>query len=165
MGLFDELDEDFTEIEEPALGLPPGTYEAMVSSVTTESKDSGTYVVFTYTVTEEGPLKGKSHKEFKKTVVGRAQNDKDREAIGYIKQRLRSLGVAPERMNTIDPDDLVGTEIALTLVNQRNNPDYRQVQKIVLLDASSDEAPVLPEPASSKTSSAKSDTSVDDMFS
>lgn len=163
MGLFDELDEDFTEVEEPTLGIPAGTYEAMLSSISTETKDSGTFLVFTYTVTEEGPYKGKSHKEFKKTVVGRAQNDKDREALGYIKQRLSSLGVPPDRMNSIDVDDLVGTELALTLVNQRNNPDYRNVQKIVLLDASAD-VPELPEPASSKKAAAKLED-VDDMFS
>lgn len=149
MGLFDELEEDFHDVDEPQQGIPAGTYEAMVSAIEVEEKPEakrpGKYLVFSYTVTEEGPYKGMTQKEWKHTIQGRAKDDADRQDLAYLKQRLANLGVPEERMNSVEVDDIVGTEIAMTLVDQKNNPQYRNVSRISLLAPVSDSTETLPD--------------------
>ena len=147
MGLFDGLEDSFVDVVEFGVGLPANTYEAMVSDVTTEQKDSGLYLVITYAVTA-GPMKGKTHKEFQKMVVGRATTEKDQKTLQFIKTRLLSLGIPADRQNTVEPDDIVGVEVAITLVPQKDRPQYNNISRVVLINQYSTPAPVLPKSAS-----------------
>lgn len=144
MGLFDDFAGDWGSIPDPVIGLPEGTHQCMISAMAMEDKDSGKYLTITYTCTDDASqYKGRNHKEFKRYVVGAPQNEQDVQAMSYIKQRLADLGVPPEKMSTITADDLVGMEVALTLVPQRNNPAYRNVTRVVPLNASN-AVPTLP---------------------
>ncbi len=143
MGLFDVTDEDFNEVEEFSPGVKAGIYEAIVSAVETERKDSGLYLVLSYTITQEdSPEKGKTHKEFQRIIEGRAQNDKDRQTLQFQVTRMLQLGVDKDRMKTLEPEDLVGTEIILTLVDQKKNPAYRNVSRVALLDGGGADVPM-----------------------
>lgn len=135
MGLFDEFEGEFAEIPDIVMGLPEGVYKCVVAGVTVEDKDSGKYLVFTYTATE-GDYVGKSHREFQRIVVGPAMTPEDKQTMSYVKSRLSSLGVPVDRMNSLDADMITGTEIVLTLVPQKNDPRYRNVSRVTLVDPS-----------------------------
>lgn len=144
MGLFDTVEDDFeTDVEEYNPNLPAGTYEVIVSGVTVETrKDKNDesvehdYLVITYTITEEeSGHKGKSHREWQRIVPGRAITEDDKRSRQFIKTRMLSLGIPENQINTVEPEDIVGTEGALTLVPQRNNPDYNNVRKFALFQS------------------------------
>lgn len=134
MGLFDAVTEDFSEIQEFVAGVPAGTYEVLVAAVETERKDSGNYLVLSYTITE-GSRKGKTHKEFLRIVEGGAQSDGDKFALQALKTRLKSLGVPDDKMRTVGPDDLVGVEGVIVLVDDKKNPQYRRVIRFTPVQA------------------------------
>lgn len=161
MGLFDDFDGDVEEIAPASLGIPKGEYPAVLSHLIVEDTDGGKRLVFTYTVTE-GPYKGKTQREFKPLVVGKPQSDKDVNSIAYIRQRLNSLGVPEEKHATTDPDDLIGIEVLMTLVPQKNDPSYNNV-RIQLLDPSN---PIsLPTPSGTESAgNIQPASSVEDMF-
>lgn len=120
-GLFEDFEVDFeSEVEEFGQGLPVGPYEVIVSQVTTEDKDSGKYLVITYTVTD-GPKKGQTHREYQRMILGRPQNDGEINALRAIKTRMLSFGVPENRINTVSTDDLVGIEGVITLTAQKNS--------------------------------------------
>lgn len=157
MGLFDGVETDLTTVEEYSVGLPPGTYPMMVAAVTIEEKESGTYLVITYTVTE-GPKTGKTHKEMQRLVLGAAQSDSDETALRFLKTRMLSLGIAPEDLNTVEASDLEGREVVITLAPQKNDPRYMQIARLDLLNPNN-AVPSLP--AAKKPAAAKS---ADDPF-
>lgn len=127
MGLFDDVDDDFTEVEEFA-NLEAGTYEAIIANVTTEDKESGKYMVITYTVTEDTKFKGLSHKEYQRIYPGRAVTDAEKNSRRAIKTRFVQFGIPEDRINTVEPEDVIGIEGALTL-GLRRGSDYLNVRK------------------------------------
>ena len=147
MGLFDGLEDSFVDVVEFGVGLPANTYEAMVSDVTTEQKDSGLYLVITYAVTD-GPYKGKTHKEYQKMVVGRATTEKEQKSLQFIKTRLLSLGIPADRQNKVTADDIVGAEVAITIVPQKDKPQFNNIARVVLINHAGTSAPALPTSAS-----------------
>lgn len=140
MGLFDGVDVDFDEVQEYSAGLAPGTYSSIVSNVTTEEKDSGTYLVITYTVTE-GPSQGKTHREYNRIIKGQPQTEQEINNMRFIKTRMLSLGVPAERINSVEPEDIEGTEVALTVDKQKNNPRYMQVVRVDVLSPVTESTP------------------------
>src|SRR5664280_1767930 len=119
MGLFENVEEDFKEVEEYVAGIPAGTHHVMVSNIHTEDKESGKYVIFTYTVVDDdSKYKGKSHNEYIRLVEGGAKTENDTRSLRALKTRLMSFEIPEGKMKSIDPDDIVGTEGALTLVDQ-----------------------------------------------
>ncbi len=136
-GLFDSYDlPDLADVPEYSPGVPVGIYEVTVAHVETKEKDSGKFLVITYTVTEEdSEHRGKSHQEWKRipdrSEAGRSEAEITRDAQ-YLKKTLTSLGVPPEKQGSITADDLQGIEGVLELEQQRNNPNYRQVKSFSL---------------------------------
>jgi hypothetical protein len=153
VGLFDDVEDDFTEVEEFA-NLDAGTYEVMVAHCGIEAKDSGNYLVITYTVTEEGKYKGLSYKEFQRIYPGRATTDAEINSRKAIKTRMLQFGIPEDRINSMEPDDVMGIEGALTLVPQRNNPDYMRVRKFAMFQSGT--VPTLPVEDSAPAPAAKS---------
>lgn len=134
MGLFDDFEGDFESLPEPTIGLPEGTHECIVSQVAIEDKDSGKYLVITYTCCDEtSPHKGRTYKEFKRIVEGKPQTQKDVEAMSYIRARLNDLGIPVSAMSSLVPDDLQGIRVALSLVPQKKDPSYRTVRSVKLI--------------------------------
>lgn len=142
MGLFDEFEGEFAEIPDVIMGLPEGVHKCVLAGVNVEDKKTGKYLVFVYTAIE-GNYVGKSHREFQRIVVGPALTDEDKQTMAYVKSRLSSLGVPVERMSTLTPDMITGIEVILTLVPQRNDPSYRNVSRVTLVDPSN-VVPTLP---------------------
>lgn len=56
--------------------------------------------------------------------------DKEVERLGYYKQRLLSLGVAPEDVNSVSADDLIGATgtFELRTVRGKDNNEYQNIR-------------------------------------
>ena len=67
---------------------------------------------------------------FELPVDPRNPTDKEVTRLGYYKQRLLSLGVAPEDVNTVTADELVGTRGTFELRTKQGR-DGNEYQNIV----------------------------------
>ena len=139
MSLFGDL--DIAAASDDPFNIDEGVYEGVVSAVTTkETKDkTGKGLIITYTVTDEdSPMVGRKIDEWKNLPQPADPHnltpEEDRDA-SFLKMRLKSLGVAEEDMNTVEPDDLIGTEVVFTV---KKKGEYTNVVKVELPDGSSD---------------------------
>src|SRR5690606_738332 len=133
MGLFD-LGADWSEVEAPAFqNVPAGIYEATLTAIDIFEKDGKTSYTFDYLVTEDegndGKYVGRTVREFKRFTDD--EGHLDIQALGYVKARLINLGV-PEDFNMADLDveDLLGTDVALTLKQNKEYTNVSRVEKI-----------------------------------
>lgn len=135
MGLFDGITEDFEDVAEFSVGVPPGVYEVLVSNVETDTKGENDtpYLVISYTITD-GPLSGRTHKEFLRIVIGGAQSQGDTYALQGLKTRLKSFGVPDSKMKSVTPDELTGLEGTIILAEAKN-PQYRTVRRFTPTNA------------------------------
>lgn len=132
MGIFGDL--DIASAVDP-FEIPDGTYKAVTGGTKVKSGEKNGKktlgLTFTYTIDdEESRYHGRKAGEYKripsKEDKGSAEYDKD---LGYLKQRLASLGVAEERMNNVEPEEL--DDIPVTIVI-KNNDGYVNVQRVAL---------------------------------
>lgn len=138
MGLFGDL--DVASAVDP-LYVPPGTHEcyltkADVKQMNGTDKDGEPKfpsLILTFTIADdEGDLNGLTVSEFKSVPPSdKADTPKGKAALGWLKNRLDSLGVPADRMNDLDPNDLVGIHCYVTV---KKNGDYTNVQKVVVID-------------------------------
>lgn len=92
--------------------LPNATYLGYLTNAkVVEYKDTskGKALVLTYKVSE-GPHKGKTIDEWKSANSFDEPNKKS-----WLKNRILSLGVPESRLDTLDPDDLIGTPVRFTV--------------------------------------------------
>lgn len=129
MGLFDDL--DIAGAKDNPFEIPDNTYACRVSGleVKTDKKGNGG-MLFTYTVTE-GEHAGFEITEWKRLPL---KTDKDvltgkkyEDAKSWIKMRLNDLDVPESRMNSVEADDLVGTECYVTT---KLNDGYVNVKNV-----------------------------------
>lgn len=108
--------------------LPDGTYKAFVYEAKPGSNKAGKpYLILTYKVNDPGGVFHEATIDEWKS----ASRDDDAKTKGYLKQRLSSLGVPDSRMGSLTPQDLVGTEVLITVKNKDN---YCNVVKVALVD-------------------------------
>jgi hypothetical protein len=128
VSIFDELGLDDPAVVDPTEALPPGQYKASVYEckiVDNKNKPGKKNVEITYKVTnEDSPYKGKTIKEWKS-----ANPDDDPQTKGWLKNRLNSLGAKKGD----GPGELVGKAVVIEV---KQNGEYTNVNKVVLLDAS-----------------------------
>lgn len=127
MGFFGDVDLASVDAD-AALGLPDDTYEAEITKVESRvAKASGnTNLMITYGVTG-GDCKGEEVTEFLRIPES---DDDSRDALkarARIKNRLMDLNVPESRLNTVEPDDLVGTEVYVTT---KRNGEYTNVRTV-----------------------------------
>lgn len=131
MGLFDEL--DIAGAADDPWAIPDNVYPAVVSKVEVKTNADGNYgMYFTYTL-NGGEFDGRKVSEYK-----RLPHPKDatplepaakETAKSYIKERLASLGIPEERMNSIDTDDLVAIECYIAT---KQNGKFTNVREIYM---------------------------------
>lgn len=132
MSLFGDL--DIASAADNPFSVDPGTYSATVSNVELKDSKAGdkTGLFFTYTITGDGPMVGRSVSEWK--TVPQPENPKsptaeEAQALSFLKMRLASLGIPEARMNTVTPDDLIGIDVVITV---KQKDEYTNITKVVL---------------------------------
>ena len=73
------------------------------------------------------------------------RNPTEREAqqAGFLKARLLSLGIAEDKINTFEADDLIGVEGSLRVVAAKN-PDYVTLRDVKVKGSTAKAAPAAP---------------------
>lgn len=129
MGLFAEL--DIASATDNPFAIPDNTYPCVLESVEVKANEKGNHGLYLKFVISEGEHKGKKITEYKRIphpddaeVLDEADKKKARY---YINQRLSTLGVPDERMNDVEPDDLVGTDC---YVSTKQNGDFTNVRNV-----------------------------------
>lgn len=119
------------------LTITPDTYACVISNVeaklTKGNPEQGKLpklgMTIVYTITY-GPKKGLSTQEWKwlpRPEDAEANEGDKAKALSFLKARLEGLGIPEDRMNTLEPDDLIGLECLVTVKPQKNNPEYTTV--------------------------------------
>ena len=111
--------------------IPDGTYKAVTGEVKRETSKDGSKVGLTlkYTIDDEdSPYNGRKASEWKTIPKGQESED-DRKALGYLKQRLNSLGVPEDKMNSVEPEELNDIPVVITI---KNNNGYVNVNRVAL---------------------------------
>lgn len=113
--------------------IADGTYKAVTGGTKVQvSEAKGKKgLAFTYTIDDpESPYNGRKASEWKNIPKsedkGSPEYDKD---LGYLKQRLASLGVPESKMNSIQPEELDDIPVVIVV---KNNPPYVNVQRVSL---------------------------------
>jgi hypothetical protein len=135
MGLFDEL--DVASAADDPFGVPDDMYEAVVEKVEVKVSNDKTYhddtpvkgLSITYKITE-GDYAGEKVSEYKyipKPVDKNAPTADERRSMSFLKQRLLSLGVPESRINSFEPDDVVGADVYVTT---KKNGNYTNITDV-----------------------------------
>ena len=133
MGLFDGI--DIESAADDPFAIDDGTYEAFVTEIkvglTKDETKNGMTTTFRIS---EGENEGKLVSRW--LLVPSIEDPKnptadESRALSFLKSHLMSLGVPAEKVNEVDADDLVGTEVYITV---RSANGYTNVRKIALKD-------------------------------
>jgi len=137
MGLFGDL--DVANAKDITYLFDSDTYPAIVSNFEVKPTKAGTMtgMNITYTFTD-GKYKGRFITEWQRVPAASDTSPLDpqkaEDAVGYVKKRLASLGVPQERMNTVEPGEIIGTEVYVSIGikhNKKTNEDENKVTKVV----------------------------------
>jgi hypothetical protein len=129
MGFLSDLSLD--TVSDDVNAFPDGTYEAFLyEAKLIQYKDTskGQALVLTYKIAD-GPHSGKTIDEWKS-----CNAFDDERAKGWLKARIKSLGVPESRYDTVDPEDLVGIKL---LISKKQKGEYHNVTSVKLSDGSS----------------------------
>lgn len=139
MGLFGEL--DVASVSEDILNLPDGTHSATVIKVTpsksqTKADDRGNPmcgITVTYQLDDsESDHVGQKVTQYQtvpQPPAGEEMTADEKKNAAYLKRLLTNLGVPEERMNNVEPEDIVGAEVYITV---RKNGEYTNVTSVKL---------------------------------
>lgn len=136
MSLFGEL--DVQSAEEIDYSIPDNTYPAFVFDVKvgrtkadpSKNKVSKLGMTIVYKISE-GDYEGRQVQEWKQIpepVDPKNLTEDEKKSLSYLKTRMLSLGVPENRVNSVGPDDLIGSEVVITLVSKG---EYQNVRKVV----------------------------------
>jgi hypothetical protein len=132
-GLLEEYGIDVTNVEAPEYGGNPADdiYEFTLGDVYIQEGSKNhpdkSWVIFKYLIGDQG----KDYSELF-SLPKDPTNPTDQEAnrLGYYKQRLVSLGVAPEDVNSVGREDLVGTRgtFELRTTKGKDGKEYQNIR-------------------------------------
>lgn len=131
--LIAEFNIDLTQVDEPTGGFErpkDDIYEWELGNVSlkqgSKTNPNRSWIIFDYLLGETGM---KFSELFELPVDPRNPTDKEVQRLGYYKQRLLSLGVAPENVNTVTADELVGTRGTFELRTKqgKDGNDYQNI--------------------------------------
>jgi len=125
MGIFGDL--DVQAAADDPFAVDDGTYTGTVtkSEVKKNKDETKTFLVLEYTIEDDGPMGGRKASEWK-NIPETGDENADRSA-SFLKQRLLSLGVPPDRINSFEPEDALGVEVVFTV---KNKDGYANVTKV-----------------------------------
>lgn len=127
MGFLNDLGLDSVE-SDPGT-FPDGKYRGFLfdcKMVQYKDTSKGQALVLTYKIAD-GPHKGKTIDEWK---TANAFDDAQKKS--WLKQRITSLGVPESRLNSVEPNDLIGTEIIFT---KKQKGEYHNVTYVEVATA------------------------------
>lgn len=146
MGLLDDYQIDMDEVEVTTgfKSIPDDTYQFAVGDAyirTIKAKSGGNdvdYLLINYLLAdEEGVATGDSFDEwFGLPQDPTARTKREDDALGRYKARLLSLGIAPEDVNSVGTDELVGIRGVFTLVSStaKDGKVYQNIRGLSLSD-------------------------------
>lgn len=127
MGLFDELDVDVASATDP-FAIPVGMHLCYLTGAEMKDGKNGPGLALTYKI-DGGDNNGALISEWKSVPATKeeAATEAGKKALGWLKQRLASLGVPEGKMNDLEPADLIGTHCYVTV---KQNGEYTNVTKV-----------------------------------
>lgn len=133
MGLFEGI--DIESAADDPFAVDDGTYAAFVTEIKVglTKDESKTGMTTTFRISE-GENEGKLVSRW--LLVPTIEDPKnptadESRALSFLKSHLMSLGVPAEQVNSVDADDLIGTEV---YINVRSANGYTNVRRITLKD-------------------------------
>lgn len=136
MGIFGEL--DVASAADDPWKVPANVYEATVTDVEVGPTKDGSKVGMTliYTITADsadGEHVGKTVREWK--AIPQPADPKnpsvdDKKAMSYLKARLMDLGIPSDRVNQVEPGDLIGKDVTIKVKEGKN--DFMNVNRVTL---------------------------------
>lgn len=135
MSIFGDL--DIANAQDDPFSVAPGTYPATVSDVEVkDNKDKtlkGLWITYTVQGEQETGKKVTEWKTIPSPVDPKNPSAQDQRDMSFLKMRLKSLGVPETRMNTLQPEDLVGTDVVITV---KKNGGYTNITKVEIYTGS-----------------------------
>ena len=122
MSLFGDL--DLENAPDDPNAIPDSTYRAFLTDISKKGTQKDPHkigVTFKYRISE-GNYEGREVTEWKSANPGDDERTK-----GYLKQRLINLGVPTDRLSQVDPDDLIGKDVYVTV---KNRGEYANVVRV-----------------------------------
>ena len=140
MGLFGDL--DVASANEDVFGVPDGTYLCFVSKVSVKEGNKADehgekQVGMTITFQVNDPESEYNEREITqyKRVPRKVETADEKRALGFLKLALMALDVPEERINTVDPEDLVGTSCYVTVKKTGEYTNVTQVKTVAAVQA------------------------------
>lgn len=129
MGIFGDLDVE-AAADDP-FAVDDGTYNGTITKCEAKPTKNGDKIGLTleYTITDEGPMAGRKVSEWKH--IPRSGDENAANAASFLKQRLISIGVPADRINSFEPEDALGTDVVFTV---KKNGEYTNVTRVALPD-------------------------------
>lgn len=137
MGIFGDLDVE-AAADDP-FAIEDGTYNATITECSVKDNKDKTKkgLTFKYQITDDGKMHGRKAQEWKNIPSSDDPQDvKDRDA-SYLKQRLLSIGIPADRINTFEPEDALGTDVVITV---KNKDGFANVNRVILPESDSSDA-------------------------
>lgn len=141
MSLFGDAAGHIANAPEPG-AIPDATYSAFVFDVSAvkPTKDGTKQgITITYKI-DGGDYDGEVVREWKEVPQlspGAEPNHDQAKKFSYLRTRFTSLGVPPERMSSVEADDLIGKKVLVTI---KNNNGYVNVNRVTLDEGSTVES-------------------------
>lgn len=140
-------DLDIASAADDPFAVADGTYEATLTKSSVEkSTKGGKGLTFEYTIhdADDEAMNGRKISEWKtipSTNDDGSFEDPDTAPtfLSFIKQRLKSLGVPDNEMNTVQPSELIGLEVIVTVATKTSKKDGQDYQNVTKLRLASDE--------------------------
>jgi hypothetical protein len=134
MGIFGELDVE-AAADDP-FAVPNNTYRTILTDAKVGPTKAGDKIgmTLTWTIQSEDEHNGKMITEWKHIPTPanpKELTDEEKRTTSFLKKRMLDLGIPPERINSITPDDLIGRECMVSVVN---NNGYVNVKKVLLVE-------------------------------
>ncbi len=147
MGLLDEYEIDMTQVETPEYADNPADdiYEFTLGDVYLQEGSKNfpekRWIIFKYLLGDNGLSKSEL---FGLPLDPSNPTPDEVKRLGFYKQRLASLGVAPEDMNTVTADELIGTTGTLELRTTvgKDKKEYQNIRSFKVAGGEAKPAPV-----------------------
>ena len=132
MGLFEGLDLE-SAADDPFL-VPDGAYNAFITEVKVgETRDGSKTGMTTIFRISEGEQEGKTVSRWlliPKVADPSDPTPEEAKALSFLKSHLLACGVPAERVNEASAEDLVGTEVTVTVKNKDGYTNVRNIKVV-----------------------------------
>lgn len=129
VGMFGDL--DIESAADDPFAVPDNTYEAFLTEVkvgrTKDGSKLGMTLVYTISNGEHASKQVREWKNIPQPADPKNPDADESRALSFLKSRLLDLGIPSNRINSVQPDDLVGKEVTIAVVNRDGFVNVRKV--------------------------------------